>query len=70
MQVRLKDIKNYPAVDITAADPAIVYEIAAGRRTVAISYGTYGANGIVVYNDRTGQFYKIVGRTSNLFILL
>lgn len=68
MEVRLKDIRAFNAVDVTNADPNEVYRIASGRQTVAYSCGTYGVNGIVVEKD--GAFYKVIGRATNLFILL
>ena len=68
--MRLKDIKEYEAEDLTNASSEVVYDLVKkGIKTVAISIGVYGVNGWVG-RDEKGTLYKIIGRVANLFIVL
>lgn len=68
--MRLKDIKNIEAKDLTNMSSEIVYDLVKkGIKTVAISHGTYGVNGWLG-QDTKGNLYKITSRSGNLFIVL
>lgn len=56
-----KQIKQTPAIDITTADRVT------GIHFIAKSYGVYGMNGGLLA-DNNGNLYKIIGRTSSLFM--
>lgn len=72
MKVRLKDIRNYPATDITNYSSEAAYELFAktDRRIVATSIGTYGVSGLLFEDLNTGDMYKICNRTEPLWIFL
>lgn len=40
------------------------------KKDVAISLGTYGVNAYLFQDEKTGQFYYISNRNTNLFIFL
>lgn len=68
--MRLKDIKEVKAKDLTNASSEIVYDLVKkGIETVAISTGVYGVNGWLG-QDSLGNLYKITSRSGNLFIVL
>ena len=68
--MRLKDIKNIEAKDLTNASSEVVYDLVKkGIETIAISHGTYGVNGWLG-QDKNGTLYKITARNTNLFIVL
>lgn len=68
--MRLKDIKEVKAKDLTNASSEIVYDLVKkGIETVTISMGVYGVNGWLG-QDTKGNLYKITSRNSNLFIVL
>lgn len=68
--MRLKDIKNIYAEDLTNASSEIVYDLVKkGVKTVAVSMGIYGVNGWLG-QDTKGNLYKITSRSSNLFIVV
>ena len=70
MKTTLKEIKRFPAIDITTADFDTVKNIARYKHTtIAYSVGTYGVNGIV-FNTFDGILYKITARTTALFQVL
>ena len=66
----LKEIRNFDAVDITLHQD--IYKLKQeenGLENICYSKGVCGWNGQVVKGNKTGTYYKIVGRTSNLFAL-
>lgn len=68
--MRLKDIKEVKAKDLTNASSEIVYDLVKkGVKTVAISSGVYGVNGWLG-QSKNGTLYKITSRSGNLFIVL
>ena len=68
--MRLKDIKNIYAKDLTNASSEVVYDLVKkGIETIALSKGIYGVNGWLG-QDTKGNLYKITSRNSNLFIVL
>lgn len=68
--MRLKDIKNIEAKDLTNMSSEVVYDLVKkGVETVAISTGVYGVNGWLG-RDTKGNLYKITSRSGNLFIVL
>ena len=68
--MRLKDIKEVKAKDLTNASSEVVYDLVKkGIKTVAISHGTYGVNGWLG-QSKNGTLYKITSRSGNLFIVL
>ena len=70
MKTTLKEIKNFPAIDITTADFDTVNQIARNKyETIAYSVGVYGVNG-VVFNTFDGTLYKITSRSTALFQVL
>jgi hypothetical protein len=60
-KITLKQIRQMNAIDITTADRI------PGLRIIAKSFGVYGMNGAILTDDQ-GNLYKIVGRTSSLFM--
>lgn len=68
--MRLKDIKNIEAKDLTNMSSEVVYDLVKkGVETVAISTGVYGVNGWLG-QAKDGTLYKITKRNGNLFIVL
>lgn len=68
--MRLKDIKNIEAKDLTNMSSEVVYDLVKkGIETVATSIGVYGVNGWIG-QDEKGTLYKITARNTNLFIVL
>lgn len=67
IEVRLKDIKAFPAVDLTNASFEEIDSILArgGKRSFMHSCGVYGVSGVVVEID--GEFYNVTARTSALW---
>lgn len=67
--MKLKEIKNTYAKDITRLNDKEVYSLVKkGLETIATSYGVYGMNGWLG-KDKNGNLYKITKRTGNLFIV-
>ena len=65
LKVAQKEIKNFPAIDITTWREEKTKELPR-LEEIAYSIGTYGCNG-KLFHGTDGKFYKIVGRTTNLF---
>ena len=63
-----KAIRETYAIDITnySFDQANDLMNAHTLRTIAMSYGVYGMNG-ALFEDETGELYKITARNSTLF---
>ena len=63
-----KAIRETYAMDITnySFDQANELMNAHTLRTVAMSFGVYGMNG-ALFEDETGELYKITARNSTLF---
>ena len=57
------------AHDLTNASEAEVIEQWRHGEKIGYSSGMYGINGGLIQNTETGEFYAIIGRCSNLFIL-
>ena len=70
MKVRLKDIKEFNAIDLTHAERDELLRVHQGRQIIAFSFGVNGCNGVVVENLYDGKLYKVVGRCSALLMLL
>lgn len=71
--MRLKEIKGVNATDVTnySNDNILALMVLEkGIRTIAISKGTYGANGGLFQGDNTGTLYKVTARNTNLFTLI
>lgn len=60
-KITLKQIRQMNAIDITTADRI------PGLRIIEKSFGIYGMNGAILTDDQ-GNLYKIIGRTSSLFM--
>ena len=60
-----KETKKFPAIDITAWREEKTQELP-HLEEIAYSIGVYGCNG-KLFRGTDGEFYKIVGRTINLF---
>ncbi|WP_251454917.1 hypothetical protein [Veillonella intestinalis] len=71
-KVTQREIRNYPAIDLSTVKSSEVYNIikgkGKGKEVLYRSFGVYGSNGVVFTVDNVT--YKIVGRTSNLFIVI
>jgi hypothetical protein len=61
--MKLKEIKNTQAIDITNT----ISELSETLSVVAVSRGVYGMNGALLQGDTTGKLYKITARNTNLF---
>lgn len=65
LKVAQKEIKNFPAIDITTWDEEKL--VALPRlEEIAYSIGIYGCNG-KLFRGTDGEFYKITSRSTNLF---
>ena len=60
--------KALNAYDVTTASSQEMYELVRGKTTIARSFGTYGANGVIF--EKGGKYYAITARTSNLMIAI
>lgn len=69
-KVTQREIRNYPAIDLSTVNSSEVYNIMKGKEKEVLyrSFGVYGSNGVVFMVDNVT--YKIVGRTTNLFIVI
>ena len=65
MKTTLKEIKAYPAVDITTWSEEQL-EALPHLDEIAYSVGVYGCNG-KLFLGNNGKFYKITSRSTNLF---
>ena len=65
LKVTQKEIKKFPAVDITAWSDEKLAELPS-LEEVAYSIGVYGCNG-KLFRGTDGNFYKITSRSTNLF---
>lgn len=74
MKTTLKDIRRYPATDISEmkynAVRSLADKIGWRKTTIAYSVGVYGVNGLVFMDRETGELYKVIGRTTALFMFL
>lgn len=72
LTVRLKDIRNTPAVNITSLTDGKLKELQQkenGLETIAMSYGVYGMNGGLYRGKATGELYKVTSRATALWAL-
>ena len=60
-----KEIKKFPAVDITTWREKELVELPR-LEEIAYSIGVYGCNG-KLFRGADGKFYKITSRSTNLF---
>ena len=65
LKVAQKEIKNFPAVDITTWREQKLVELPR-LEEIAYSIGIYGCNG-KIFRSTDGEFYKITSRSTNLF---
>ena len=65
MKVTQKEIKNFPAVDITTWSEEKLATLPS-LEEIAYSIGVYGCNGKLLHGT-DGKFYKITCRSTNLF---
>ena len=65
LKTTLKEIKKFPAIDITTWREEKLVELPR-LEEIAYSIGVYGCNG-KLFRGTDGELYKIVGRTTNLF---
>lgn len=65
LKVTQKEIKDFPAVDITTWNDEKLAALA-GVEEIAYSIGVYGCNGKLLHGTN-GEFYKITSRSTNLF---
>lgn len=72
MKTTQKEIRNFSATDITNWCTEDVTKLARIQplKCIAYSTGIYGINGLVVYDVATGEFFKVVDRSTNLFALM
>lgn len=66
LKVTQKEIKNFPAVDITNYTEEELRGIVPDVEEIAYSVGSYGCNGKLLHG-KDGNFYKITSRSTNLF---
>lgn len=68
---KLSELKNLIrcgiAHDLTNATAAEVMEQLQHCEKVGYSSGVYGINGGLIQNTKTGEYYAIIARNSNLF---
>lgn len=67
LKTRLKDIRELEAIDLSNSTTADLDTLPALKQ-IAYSVGTYNITG-GVWIDEAGKLYKVVGRSSILFIL-
>lgn len=67
MKVTQKEIKNFPAVDITTWSEEKLATLP-NVQVIAYSIGAYGCNGKLLHGA-DGKFYKITCRSTILFRL-
>ena len=65
LKVAQKEIKKFPAIDIAAWRGEKLAELPR-LEEIAYSIGIYGCNG-KLFRGTDGEFYKITGRSANLF---
>lgn len=65
LKVTQKEIKEFPAVDITTWSSEKLAELP-NVEEIAYSIGAYGCNGKLLHGT-DGEFYKITSRNTNLF---
>ena len=73
MRTTLKEIKNYPAADISDFSFEQINRLKEGEKflaPVAYSTGVYGISGIVAQGYSSGTLYKITKRSIALFMVL
>lgn len=63
--MKLKEIRSINAHDITTVKIPEGLDL----EKIAISYGIYGMNGGLFQDRKTGERYKIIARSTNLFRL-
>lgn len=66
-QVKQKFIRNFNAIDVTIQKDLKEFIKDKNKEIIYMSYGIYGMNGCVFTIDN--EWYKIVGRTINLWIV-
>ena len=72
VKTTLKDIKYFRAFDVTNKSTDELYKLLSdekGVTQIAYSAGGYGVNGLLVQGNSSGRLYKVIARTSALFIL-
>lgn len=69
MRTTLRDIRNFPAEDITSASVEYLAQVLphCEAEEIAYSVGMYGTSGRVLMNRSTGKLYKITARSTNIF---
>lgn len=65
LKVAQKEIKNFPATDITTWGEEKLAELPR-LEEIAYSIGVYGCNG-KLFHGTDGEFYKITSRSANIF---
>lgn len=65
LKVTQKEIKEFPATDITKWSNEKLAELPSVDE-IAYSMGVYGCNGKLLHGTN-GEFYKITSRSTNLF---
>ena len=67
-----KDIKNCNAIDVTSKSTDELYKLLSDERgatQIAYSANAYGVSALLVHGNSSGRLYKVLARTSALFIL-
>ena len=73
MKTTLKEIKSYPAADISDFSPEQINRLKEGEKfltQVAYSTGIYGISGIILQGYASGTLYKVTKRSTALFMVL
>ena len=72
MRITQKEIREFPATDITnwISEDVVTLVRTQPLQEIAYSSGKYGCNGCLVLDKATGEFFKVVNRSTNLFILM
>ena len=65
MKTTLKEIRNFYAIEVDCDN--IDYLTKCHLRCIAYSWGVYGCNGRVYFNETDNKFYKVTGRKQYLF---
>ena len=71
--MRLKEIKNTNAIDITQLNYNDIKKLdkkERGFEKISVSFGMYGMNGALLQGRKTKELYKITARNTNLFYLV
>ncbi|WP_307986585.1 hypothetical protein [uncultured Veillonella sp.] len=66
-KVKQRFIRNFNAIDVTTQKDLNEFIKGKNKEIIYMSYGIYGMNGCIFTLD--GEWYKIISRVTNLWII-